>query len=390
MKRSTAKSNKKTGVGLRATKVRSAVPKGKQSRSLFSRFSAWEDKMLQVIDNEGKVINPGLMPRLDKTFVLSCYKKMCFARMLDKWMDKYQRQGRLLSFLTSSGQEACEVIYATLLKPEIDWFSGAYRNVAAWLATGTSVRNILLTFGGNERGNITPPNSRILPANVVIGTQYSVATGLGFSEKYKKGNGIVVTTIGDGGTSEGEFYEAMNFGKLHDVPVVYCIENNQYAISTSVKLATKAINLCVKAVAAGIRAIKVDGNDLFACYLAVKEAYDLARTGKGPSCIEFVTYRLGPHSSSDDPKIYLPAGEMEARRKVCPIARLYKYLLAHKLWTAEQQAALDKEQEQQVKDEFKKYEEENHVQVEEVFEHTYEKLYPELQRQLAEAKSFNS
>ena len=84
MKRSTAKSSKKTGVGLRATKVRSAVPKGKQSRSLFSRFSAWEDKMLQVIDNEGKVINPGLMPRLDRTFVLSCYKKMCFARMLDK------------------------------------------------------------------------------------------------------------------------------------------------------------------------------------------------------------------------------------------------------------------------------------------------------------------
>ena len=199
----------------------------------------------------------------------------------------------------------------------------------------------------------------------------------------------MVNTIGDGGTSEGEFYEAMNFGKLHEVPVIYCIENNQYAISTPVKLATKSINLAIKAVATGMRAIKVDGNDFFACYLAVSEAYRLARQGKGPSCIEFVTYRLGPHSSSDDPKVYLPKGEMEMRRKICPITRLYKYLVNNKMWSASEQKKLDIVQEQKVKEEFKNYEQKNTVELDEVFVNTYECLYPELKKQLDEAKNFN-
>lgn len=361
----------------------------KAKKMLFERFNVLKDQVFRLIDNQGKLINSELMPTITKEVTLNAYRKMCLSRMLDKWMDKYQRQGRLLSFLSSTGQEACEVAYSMQLIPKVDWFSGAYRNVSAWITSGASIKSILLCFGGNENGNITPLDSRILPANVVIGTQYSVASGIAYGQKLKKDKGIVVTTIGDGGTSEGEFYEAMNFAKVHELPVVFIIENNHYAISTPTKLATKSINLAVKAIAAGIPSIKVDGNDFFACYRAVEEVYEFVRAGKGPFCIEFDTYRLGPHSSSDDPKIYLPKGELDKQKAICPITRMKKYLISKKWWSEEKQAVLDDEQKTFVKEQFKLYEKDNIVTVEDVFKHTYEKMYPELQRQLDEAKKFH-
>ena len=354
----------------------------------FGKFDPLKDTMVQVIDDEGKVIHPELMPKISDEELLKAYKLMCLSRQQDNWQNKYQRQGRLLSFLSSTGQEACEVAYGMLLRPGIDWFSSAYRNNAAWLASGIPMRNIMLYWAGNEKGSITPPNINVLPINIPIATQYSMATGLGFAEKFKGSDAVVVTTTGDGGTSEGEFYEAMNFGKLHEVPVVYCVENNQYAISTPSSLATKALNFAVKAIACNIRSIKVDGNDFFACYAVVAEAYDLARKGGGPSCIEFVTYRLGPHSSSDDPSIYRDPKEFEHQMSICPIQRLRKYLIANKLWSEDQQKALDDEQKTFVKAEFKYVEANNEVSIEEVFEHTFSDMSQNLKEQMAEVKSF--
>lgn len=152
-------------------------------------------------------------------------------------------------------------------------------------------------------------------------------------------------------------------------------------------MATKATTLAAKGHAVGIRNIKVDGNDFFACYAIVSEAYELARQGGGPSLIEFKTYRLGPHSSSDDPKIYRDPAEFEHAQAVCPINRLKKYLIANKMWSDVEQDALDQEQTAFVKAEFKYVEQNNKVSVDEVFVHTFENMTQNLEEQLAEAKA---
>ena len=253
-------------------------------------FNPLHDEKLQFLDEHGTVTtNPKLkkiMPQLEKDFLLKAYRLMCLSRAQDDWQNKMQRLGKVLSFLTSTGQEACEVAYGLCVEQGKDWFSSAYRNNAAWLATGVPMHNIMLYWAGNEIGSKMPENIKTTPINIPIATQYSHATGLAFAEKYFGRDGVVFTTTGDGGSSEGEFYEAMNFAKLHEVPAIFCVENNQFAISTPRVKATKALNFAVKAIAVGMRSIKVDGNDFLACYAVAKEAADAARAGLGPSMIE--------------------------------------------------------------------------------------------------------
>ena len=354
----------------------------------FGKFDPIKNERLEIMDQNGKIINPQLMPKISKSEIINAYKLMCLSRMQDNWQNKWQRQGRMLSFLSSTGQEACEVAYALQVKQGVDWFSSAYRNNAAWLTLGVPMHNIMLYWGGNEMGSKMPENVNVLPVCIPIATQYSHATGLGFAEKYKNGPGIVFTTTGDGGTNEGEFYEAMNMGRLHDVPVIYCVENNHFAISTPLQKTTHAINFAVKGIANGIRSIKVDGNDFFACFAVSNEAAELARQGKGPSLIEFDTYRLGPHSSSDDPKVYRDQKEYENALLLDPLVRFKAYLINKKWWTQLAQDELDKEQELFVKDEFKLVETNNKVELLDVFNYLYDEMPPALQEQYQEAKVF--
>lgn len=353
----------------------------------FTKFNPFKNEIVKILDLKGKVVNPDLIPKISNEDLLKAYKLMNLSRIQDFWQNKYQRQGRLLSFLSSTGQEACEVAYGMLLKKGVDWMSAAYRNNAAWLAAGIPMENIMLYWMGNERGSITPKEINVLPVNIPIGTQYSHATGLAFAEKYKKTGGVVVTTIGDGGTSEGEFFEAMNFGKLHEVPVLFTVENNKYAISTPCAKSTKALNYAVKAVATGVESIIVDGNDFLACYAVVKEAYEMLRKGHGPLFIEFNTYRLGPHSSSDDPKVYRSDEEVTKWAGKDPLLRMKTYLIEKKLWTEDKEAELQKTYKKQVQNCFKATEKANITTIEEYFEHTYQEMTPNLVEQLAEAKA---
>ncbi|KAF5295513.1 hypothetical protein FQR65_LT19892 [Abscondita terminalis] len=167
-------------------------------------------------------------------------------------------------------------------------------------------------------GAKAPDGVNSLPPNIVIGSQYTQAAGIAFAEKYLGKKGIVVTTTGDGGMSEGETYEGMNFAKIHEAPFVE---------------QTKAQNIAVKAVASGIPSIIVDGNDYFASVAVMQEAVEYVRSGKGPLFIEFDTYRLGAHSSADDPNVYRPKGEYEERLEYCPLKRLKAYMIANKIAT---------------------------------------------------------
>ena len=239
-------------------------------------------------------------------------------------------------------------------------------------------------------GSKIPKNVRTLPLNITIGCQYSHAAGVGYALKFKKTGGVAVAFIGNGGTSEGEFYEAMNIAAVHDWPVVFCVNNNKWAISTPESESTAAATIAAKAIAVGIPGMRLDGNDVLASYEGIEEALHHART-KGPVLVEFLTYRRGPHTTSDNPKIYRTA-EMEAEgEKLDPIIRIKKYLLNDKraIWSAEKDEAIYEEARQMVQESFKKMQKQLEVKVDEVFDYTYKELPDELAEQKELCKKEN-
>lgn len=354
----------------------------------LGKFDPLKDEQVRIMDKDGKIINKDLMPKIDNQKVIDAYKIMNLSRRQDDYQNKMQRQGRLLSFLSSTGQEAAEVGYAMQLDPKVDFFASGYRNNAAWLTMGVPIRNIMLYWAGNERGAKAPDGVNSLPPNIVIGSQYSQATGIAFAEKYFGRKGIAMTTTGDGGMSEGETYEAMNFAKLYDVPCIFVAENNKWAISTPLVQQTKSLNIAVKAIASGMPSIKVDGNDFFATYAVMQEVCEYARAGNGPVFVELDTYRLGAHSSSDQPDVYRPKGEFEEQVKFEPLVRLKAWLIANKLWTDADQEKLNAEQDAHIASEFAWVEANKNYDLKEIFEYTYAEMTDDLNAQYAEAKEF--
>jgi pyruvate dehydrogenase E1 component alpha subunit len=314
---------------------------------------------------------------------------MKLARIADIRAMQYQRQGRMLTFAPVQGQEAAQIGTMAALDKN-DWISPAFREHAAMLYHNVPLENIYLYWFGNERGSRVPDDVNVLPVNIPIGSQFGHASGLAYASKLLKNNKqIAVTYIGDGGTSHGEFYEGLNFASSFDAPMIGIIQNNQWAISTPRRKATKAETLAQKAVAVGIPGIQVDGNDVLAMYAVVKEAAERARKGEGPTLIEAFTYRLGPHTTSDDPTIYRKNEEVEEWKKKDPLIRFKVYMETKGLWDDAKEAKLDEELEAFVKTTFEKVEKEGPiVSADEVFDFTYETLTDELKEQKEYYKNF--
>ncbi|QHX37026.1 pyruvate dehydrogenase (acetyl-transferring) E1 component subunit alpha [Spiroplasma sp. BIUS-1] len=354
----------------------------------IGKFDPLKDEIVRIMDKDGKILDEKLMPKMSDKEMIEAYSLMNLSRRQDDFQNKAQRQGRLLSFLSSTGQEAAEIGYTLPLIKGKDWFASGYRNNAAWLNVGMPMRNIMLYWMGNEYGGQSPEGVNSLPPNIIIGSQFSQATGIAFAEKYRGTGGVAVTTTGDGGMSEGETYEAMNFAQLHELPVVFICENNKWAISTPYKKSTKAVNIAVKGIATGMPSIKVDGNDLLACYAVAQEAVEHARSGKGPVFIEFDTYRLGAHSSSDNPDIYRPKDEFAEAQTKDPLIRMKKYLIEKGVWDDKKQEALDKEQDEFIRAEFDWAEANKSYDLEDVFNFQFAEKTPDLEKQYKEAKEF--
>ncbi|ATZ16234.1 pyruvate dehydrogenase E1 component alpha subunit [Entomoplasma freundtii] len=356
----------------------------------LGKFNPLKNDMVSIMDQNGEILNKRLMPDITPETLIEAYKLMSLSRRQDDYQNKQQRLGRILSFLSSTGQEAGEVAYAMQIKKGTDWFLSGYRNNAAWLTVGMPMHNIMMYWAGNERGGIAPEGINSLPPNIVIGTQYSHATGIAFAEKYHKKPGVVLTTTGDGGSSQGEVYEAMNFAKLHEVPVIFVIENNKYAISTPVSKATKAQNFAIKGIATGIPGIRVDGNDFLASYGVFKEAFEWVREGNGPILVEVDTYRLGAHSSSDNPKIYRPDEELAEWLPKDPLVRLKKYLLSQGLWDDTKQLTMETEQDKFIEEEFAIALKNKDYDLKEIFAYMYSEMTPDLEKQYEEAVAFHN
>src|SRR5690625_1935694 len=357
------------------------------SHVLIKNFDPLKKKTLEIMDVDGKIINPDLDPKLKKEEVLKIYKTMTLGRVADIRAVQYQRQGRLLTFPPNIGQEATQVGAAAALK-EGDWLSPAFREMNMMLYKGVPLENIYLYWYGNEMGSKFPRETHVLPVNIIIGSQVAIGAGIAMANQKQGKDEIAVAVIGDGGTSHGDFNEAINFAGSFNAPLVVLVQNNQYGISTPTEKQTKAETLAQKAVAAGIKGIQVDGNDVFAMYVAMKEAAEHARSGKGPVLIEAMTYRIGAHTTSDDPSLYRSEEEVEEWKKRDPIDRLRKYMTAKKWWTEKDEEQLDEENNKYVQDVFAKVEHTGDYDLKEVFEYTYSEMTPNQVEQYDNYKKF--
>lgn len=356
--------------------------------AFFRDFDPLEDKMLQVIDNEGNVVNKDLMPPLDEETIIEAYKQMLYERLADEMAVSYQRQGRMYTYTPNMGQEAIHIAAGMNMRRD-DWMVPSFREVGVLLAKGVTMKEMFLFYLGNEHGGSFKDAYHVLPIAISIGTQFQHAVGIGYSVKYQKKDEVAYTFIGDGGTSEGDFSEALNFAGVWQVPVVFTIQNNQYAISVPVSSQTNSINLAVKSVAFGIPGIKVDGNDFFAMYHAYKTASEYARSGKGAVLIEAFTYRRGAHTTSDDPSKYRGKDEEARWALTDPLIRLKNYMQKQGIWHLDEEKLISAFR-LEIDAQFVDAESNKSYPWQEVFEYMYTDMPDELKRQKIEHEQFLS
>src|SRR5256885_1885237 len=298
---------------------------------------------------------------------------MVLTRAFDLKAVSLQRTGRLGTYAVSLGQEAVAVGIASAMRPE-DVLLPSYRDNAALLWRGMKMEEILLFWGGDERGNLSSGPAHDFPYCIPVGSQAPHAAGVAYAFKFRKEPRVAVCLFGDGATSKGDFWEAMNFAGVHRLPLVFVVNNNQWAISVPLRLQTASETLAQKAIAAGFRGEQVDGNDVIAVRDAVEQAISSARSGNGPCLIEALTYRLGDHTTADDAARYRPPEEVQARWKEEPIARLRTYLVSRKAWGKAEEEQLSSECQQRVEVAVERYLATGPRAPETMFDHLYAEL----------------
>ena len=345
---------------------------------------------VQILDEDGK-LDTSLDPKMPNEQALALYRAMSFAREADDRMLKLQRQGRLGTFPPCIGQEAAHCAPALAMQPQ-DWFAGAFREVGARMMRGEPLHKVLLYYNGWEEGNYTDGNPRTLPIYVIISSQLVHATGIAYAMRYKKEDAVVVAFLGDGGTSEGDFHEALNFAAVWKVPVVVICQNNQWAISVPLSKQTASRTIAQKAIAYDIPGIQVDGNDPLAMWKVSSDAIARARRGEGPTFIEAVTYRLKMHTTADDPSKYRTEEEVEPWWKRDPLRRFRVYLEAKGIWDAEREAKQLEEAKAFVNAEvatFERIQEERSFPQDAAFDHVFGTPHAVIQKQHAEYRRLN-
>ncbi len=325
---------------------------------------------LQILDENAKV-DAKLDPGLSDEQMLTMYRWMVLARELDERMLKLQRQGRLGTFPPCTGHEAVSVPIALAMQRN-DWFVGAFRELGGRLVRGEPLTSTLYYYNGWEEGNVLPDKDlRILPTSVVIGCQIPQAAGIAYAARLQGEDAVAVAFIGDGGTSEGDFHEGLNFAAVWKAPVVYVVQNNQWAISIPRSEQTSSGTLAQKGLAFDLPCVQVDGNDPLAVHVAITEALDRARKGEGPTVIEAVTYRLMMHTTADDPKKYRKEDEEQAAWAKEPLIRTRKYIEARGIWDEAKEEALRAELKAQVDAAVQEFETPNDWAVDAPFDHVY-------------------
>lgn len=343
--------------------------------------------IVRVLDEEGQVPDKDLEPELADDDLVEMYRWMAKARAFDERALALQRQGRIGTYAPLSGQEAAQVGSAWALKPE-DWMFPSYREHAVQAVRGQKWADLLAYWGGNEDSNRIPEGINNFTVCVPIATQILHAVGCAWASKLKGKAAAAIVYFGDGGTSEGDFHEGMNFAGVFQCPVVFFCQNNQYAISVPRTRQTRSETIAQKAIAYGFDGVQVDGNDVLAVYRVTEEALDRARSGGGPTLIEAVTYRLGHHTTADDWTRYRTEEEVEAWKTRDPIQRFRSYLESKHLWGDDQEEQLQEKTKEEIRQAVETYENLPERDVEEIFKYTYAEMPWNLQEQLDELRGY--
>jgi pyruvate dehydrogenase E1 component alpha subunit len=304
---------------------------------------------LQIVNEQGEVVNEGAMPNLSDSQMQELMKRMVYGRILDQRSISLNRQGRLGFYAPTAGQEASQLASQFALEKE-DFILPGYRDVPQLIWHGLPLAKAFLWSRGHFQGGNIPEGVNVIPPQIIIGAQYVQATGIALGMKKRGKKSVAVTYTGDGGTSQGDFYEGINFAGAFKVPAIFIVQNNRFAISTPVHKQSAAKTLAQKAVAAGIPGIQVDGMDPLAVYAAVREARERAINGEGPTLIETLTYRYGPHTmAGDDPTRYRTSELDNEWEKKDPLVRFRKFLESKELWTEDMEKEIIEKSKEDIK-----------------------------------------
>ena len=337
--------------------------------SIKARF---EIPWRQVLQENGTLAS-SLPDNISPDECVALYKMMVRNRIFDKKAIALQRTGKLGTYPSTYGAEAIAAGMGAAMTPE-DVLCPYYREVGAQLWRGVKMEEILLYWGGDERGSAFENCPHDFPICVPIASQCLYGAGAAFALKSEGKGRAVVVGIGDGGTSRGDFYEALNVAGLWQLPIVFVINNNGWAISVPTDCQTGAQTLAQKALAGGIDGLQIDGNDVIGVAAEMKKALEKARSGGGPSVIEMMSYRMGDHTTADDASRYRSHEELKSNEAKDPIARMRYYLEQAKQWSQDDETILTTNLQAEVEAAVERYVNTPPQAPESAFEHLYEEL----------------
>jgi pyruvate dehydrogenase E1 component alpha subunit len=347
--------------------------------------ASFQIEYLQYLNPDG-TSNGRALPALAKDTgrLVELFKQMLFVRVFDTKAIALQRTGKLGTYASCLGHEATHVGIGAAMRPE-DVFAPSYREYGAQFMRGVKPRDVLLYWGGDERGNDFEIPRNDFAWSVPISTQCLHASGAALAFKLRGEARVAVSTCGDGGSSKTDFYAALNSAGAYQLPLVLGIVNNGWAISVPRSAQTGAETLAQKGLAGGLFCLQVDGNDLIAVLDAMEQAMQRARSGHGGTVLEFVTYRLSDHTTADDARRYRDDAEVKAAWERDPVPRMRAWLTAQGVWDDAQEAAWKDQCGQRVDEEVNAYLSTPVQPVEAMFDYLYADPPPELLRQRAEA-----
>ncbi|CAM5188932.1 Pyruvate dehydrogenase E1 component subunit alpha OS=Ureibacillus acetophenoni OX=614649 GN=pdhA PE=4 SV=1 [Ureibacillus acetophenoni] len=338
-------------------------------------------QMFQILNEKGEIVNEEYDPKLSDEELVELMSRMVYTRILDQRSISLNRQGRLGFYAPTAGQEASQLASHFALEKE-DWILPGYRDVPQIVWHGLPLWKAFLFSRGHFVGNQAPEGVNVLAPQIIIGAQYIQTAGVALGLKKRGKKSVAITYTGDGGSSQGDFYEGINFAGAFKAPAIFIIQNNQYAISTPRDIQTAGKTLAQKGIAAGIPCIQVDGMDALAVYVATRDARERAINGEGPTLIETVCYRYGPHTmSGDDPTRYRTTDIDNEWAAKDPIVRFRTYLEGKGLWSEEIENEVIERAKEEIKEAIKKADETPKQKVTDLIENMYEELPVNLQEQ---------
>ncbi|WP_093855992.1 pyruvate dehydrogenase (acetyl-transferring) E1 component subunit alpha [Tenuibacillus multivorans] len=346
--------------------------------------------MIQILNEDGEIVNEEAMPSLSDDDLVELMRRMVFTRVLDQRSIALNRQGRLGFYAPTAGQEASQLGSHFAMEKD-DFILPAYRDVPQLIWHGLPLYQAFLFSRGHFHGNQMPEDVNAVSPQIIIGAQITQAAGVALGLKKQGKKNVAITYTGDGGSSQGDFYEGVNFAGAYQAPAIFVVQNNQFAISVPVEKQSAAKTIAQKAAAVGIPGFLVDGMDVLAVYQVVKEARERAINGEGPTLIETMTYRYGPHTmAGDDPTRYRTEDMDDKWEKRDPIVRFRKYLENKGLWSEEKENEVIEKAKEDIKAAIKKADKQDKQQVTDLISIMHEELPYNLQEQLEEYKEKES